>query len=197
MHRVKRQDHAHVASYRKEVHLVAYVVWRNTGNEIGPVSVGDRLARNDLGVGQPRFGRQRHPRLLHELNLRRIDRRHRIYHLATGPQIELVNLYRKPFRTPPRFDSLSSRPKLPDILDRCLVRALEDDLVIGPVTRFCAHDVPSWCSLLDDFLVSRPDFLASRLRARASPNLPRRPSHSCRYWLTQASRSLKGSGQSE
>jgi hypothetical protein len=63
MHRVKRQDHAHVASYRKEVHLVAYVVWLNAGNEIGPVSVGDRLARNDLGVGQPRFGRQRHPRL--------------------------------------------------------------------------------------------------------------------------------------
>ena len=58
MHRVKRQDHAHVASYRKEVHLVAYVVWLNAGNEIGPVSVGDRLARDDLGVGQPRFCRQ-------------------------------------------------------------------------------------------------------------------------------------------
>jgi hypothetical protein len=53
MHRVKRQDHAHVASYLKEVHLVAYVVWLNAGNEIGPVGVGDRLARNDLGVGWP------------------------------------------------------------------------------------------------------------------------------------------------
>jgi len=76
MHRVQRQDHAHVASCRKEVHLVADVVWLNAGNEIGPVSVGDRLARNDLGIGEPRFRRQRHPRLLHELNLRRIDRRH-------------------------------------------------------------------------------------------------------------------------
>src|SRR5580700_1327616 len=193
MHRVKRQDHAHVASYRKEVHFAAKVVWLNAGNEIGPVSVDDRLARNDLGVGQSRFDRQRHPRLLHELNLRRIDRRHCIYHLATGPQIEFVNLYRESFRTPPRFDTLSSRPKLPDILDRCLVRALDDDLAIGPVIRFSAHDVLS----LMIFFVSRPDFLASRLRARASPNLSRRPSHSCRYWLTQASRSLKGSGQSE
>src|SRR5208282_977154 len=69
------------------------------------------------------------------------------YHLATGPQIELVNLYREPFRPPPRFDSLSRRPKLPDILDRCLVRALDDDLLIGlvirPVIRFSAHDVLS------------------------------------------------------
>jgi len=190
---VEGERHAHASRGRLQFDDRRHIVRLDTRDEVGQVDVRQPAQRDDLGKGDATLLGERHPRLLHEFHLGRVDRRHRVEELASGAEVELAHRHGESTGSPPRFDAVLRRPQIPHVLDIIAVDAFEGDALpwvgrAGASLRALAHDV---------LRVRRERRRARCLRARAAPNASRRPTQSARYCVTQASSSRNGSGRSE